>query len=228
VSGAERRTLSRSVSLVALIGLAIASALSCGDLTSDLITRSGPADGSCVTAADCPVERSRCDTVSGSCVECLARSECQSGQACSPAGSCISSCDGAPPCPATEPYCAPDSGLCRGCERDTECTGATPRCEIANGRCVECLTIDDCGGEYPLCDTARGRCVECLTAAHCDEANELCSEALGECALPCDVDADCDFDEVCDGLLGFCVDCAEDDDCPVGQACRSSSCVVLP
>lgn len=94
----------------------------------------------------------------------------------------------------------------------------------------ECASNDDCAdAARRLCHPERGVCVECVTDGHCDEVGERCSDELGECSIPCDADTPCpqgdvDEDSICDTVIGFCVECRVDGDCPGDQLCRRSEC----
>ena len=195
---------------------------SCGDTTSDLITRPEDAAPDCEGDADCDASLPRCDTESGVCRGCLEASHCDTGQICVlPIGSCADPCS-AGDCPTTNPICDLASGLCRGCAGDTECPEASPVCDASNGRCLECASSEGCDGETPFCDG--GRCVECLEPGHCREQGEGCSP-MGQCAVPCDDSNTCSLfdDPICDAS-GYCVECLSPADCEDDETCVQNEC----
>jgi hypothetical protein len=111
--------------------------VSCGDATSDVITRRAGAcrdNGGC-THPDTPI----CDEVAGVCVECISDGHCNViGERCS---NVLREC--AVPC-TTSDECPSDDRICDG----------------AVGFCVECMTDEDCGLHQPYC-----RDSECKTSS---------------------------------------------------------------
>lgn len=222
---------------------------SCGDTTSDLITRPGDAARDCENDADCDASLPRCqdghcvadepaaacesseqcddataycDTGSGVCRGCLEAAHCDAGQICVlPIGSCADPCS-IGDCPTTNPVCDLTTGLCTGCTSDAECPEALPVCDESNGRCVECASSEDCDGEEPFCDA--GRCVECLEPGHCQEQGEGCSP-MGQCAVPCEDSSSCSLfdDPICDAS-GYCVECLSAVDCEDDETCVRNEC----
>lgn len=205
--------------------LVLFSVGSCGDTTSDLITRPEDAPTGCESSEQCEAPTPRCDTGSGVCRGCLETSHCDNGQICVlPIGSCADPCRTGD-CPTMNPVCDQTSGLCRGCASNAECPGVSPVCDASSGRCVECASSEDCGGEEPFCDG--GRCVECLEPGHCQEQGEGCSP-MGQCAVPCDDSSTCSLfdDPICDAS-GYCVECLSPADCEDDQTCVLSECEEL-
>ncbi|TAK19152.1 MAG: hypothetical protein EPO40_35125 [Myxococcaceae bacterium] len=113
--------------------------------------------------------------------------------------------------PVTEDLGTPavDAGRCRA---NIDCTGTpTPVCDSASGRCVQCM----------LGDTAH----PCARGSYCTSANT--------CARGCASDLDCVG--LADGgpplscnVAHECTApaCRLDDDCPLGNVCRSGRCAV--
>lgn len=195
---------------------------SCGDTTSDLITRAEPEAQECESDTGCDGATPHCDTGSGVCRGCLEAAHCSTGQICVlPIGSCAEPCSTGD-CPTANPICDSMSGLCRGCASDVECPEASPVCDTSNGRCVECASSEACDGEEPFCDG--GRCVECLESGHCREQGEGCSP-MGQCAVPCDDSTSCSLfdDPICD-VSGYCVECLSPADCDDGETCVQNEC----
>jgi hypothetical protein len=103
--------------------------------------------------------------------------------------------------------CLPNSKVCMGdtpmvCSADGKgptpmpCAGATPKCN--NGKCVQCTADADCA---PM---------ECRVAS-CNMGTGMCAYAN---ALP---KSKC-MTGVC-SLLGNCVECVDDENCPPSKAC---------
>ena len=114
------------------------------------------------------------------------------------AGSSSADCDGGGSCPSDRPFCT-------------------------NGACVECRLDDDCPGATPVC--ALGACVTCTADRGCPEG-QACNVVLTSCAATCAGPSDCmgalgqcEFNE------GYCVECLEDAQCPMGNrpACDTAS-----
>jgi hypothetical protein len=202
----------------ALGGFALAS---CGEVESDLITRKSITTQSCTIDADCLADHPRCDE-RGRCLQCLDKSDCAAGQACTlPSGTCVAGCPDTP-CSTEKPVCETSTGLCAACTEELDCPGM--HCDTATGRCVECFSTTDCTGEFRLCDTS-GRCVECTEQGHCG-SGEQCSPVLGRCATACTSTTICPADEPkCDLTIGVCVECEDNEDCDIGEECRRSECV---
>jgi len=165
-------------SLGALLGLALfgmAALSSCGDVTSELITRTDTGAGVCRSDADCA-----------------------DGEVCTlPAGSCVPACDETTVCPSTKPVCDEATRLCRGCTSGSECLDfsfETPYCQ--NGRCVECTDVGHCELPSELCSDVLGECaIPCADGGVCP-ADEVCDPMIGFC-VDCRNDADCDASELC-------------------------------
>jgi len=235
----------RSVSVCLLLATSYSFAAGCGDVTGDLIVRTGPPPeaSACSGDGDCAAPNVRCELTSGACVECLDNSHCGADERCAlPANVCVARCVGPESCSGNTPTCELATGLCRACSDDTECDITAPYCQ-ASGACVECLESahcssgdddddaddddDDDDDDDALFCNAAGRCVECLDDGHCDDVSEQCSTFLGECARPCSATVACgaDDDPICDEGIGFCVECRSDLECEEGEACRGSECV---
>ena len=85
--------------------------------------------------------------------------------------------------------------------------GVEPPEEIAPDICQPDCAAKDCGG-----DGCGGSCGECGEFAECN-VDGLCV------AVSCTSSKDCPGDLVCYKELGFCVECAADEDCGEGQLC---------
>jgi hypothetical protein len=124
-----------------------------GDAGTD--TASG---AECTSSANCAGMDKFCNTEQGRCVECLAASQCESGQGCAPDGSCQEVCGSDPECTSGSlPFCAPGFSVC-----------------------VECLGDADCDTEQPFCQPSLKRCVECLVDGHCESA-KTCDQSEFQC-----------------------------------------------
>ena len=208
--------------------LAHATAAGCGDVNGDITGRAADAPSGCRGDADCTPGAQRCELSSGTCVPCLASSDCADGRVCAvPANRCVPSCVGSDICSGSAPLCDAATGTCRACATALDCPDATPFC-LASGACAQCLDADDCNpaSDTPFCDVTAGRCVECVEDGHCDDVEESCNRVLGECAEPCSPTRLCNGDDpICDPALGFCVECEADGDCEDEALCRGSECV---
>ncbi len=74
----------------------------------------GDAGGTCSQASQCAAPTPLCDTLAGTCVECLAD----------------------PDCPSARPHC--DQGACRACADDTECASAVCK---PDGACADASAV---------------------------------------------------------------------------------------
>jgi hypothetical protein len=99
----------------------------------------------------CPSATPQCQSATGLCVECLAKSDCSS---------------------ASKGFC--HQSACTGCADSGDCTGATPVCMSSTsstskaGQCVGCADSGDCSGNSPICDTTTTfTCQACTSDAQC-------------------------------------------------------------
>ena len=132
---------------LAVLALAHALTLGCGDVTSDLVTApshepspqgsldagAAATDGGswCTGNAECASsDRDLCDTERGRCVECVTDAHCDEiFERCHAAlGRCVVPCTGPGTCPWDEPICDAVLGACVECVADTDCMDSTEVC----------------------------------------------------------------------------------------------------
>jgi hypothetical protein len=97
---------------------------------------------------------------------------------------------------------------------------------------TKCTSDGECAGN-PLggyCDTVKGVCVQCKAGdpSTCQQGL-YCDPATSECKAGCDTPEDCDTgmdagNTACDPNTHKCVNCASDNDCPLGMICKSNAC----
>lgn len=109
--------------------------------------------------------KTKCEMMSGACVECLVDSEC----------------------PGTRPFC--DGNACIACSAKPAITCAMrepmlPVCDASKGDCVQCLTSANCPAEIPVCTPER-TCRKCQQHTEC-AASGVCL-LNGRCAAQTDV-----------------------------------------
>jgi hypothetical protein len=116
---------------------------------------------------------------------------------------------------------ATDADAARPCDLDNDCRDpALPRCLVATGRCVRCLPgRGDCG-RGQRCDPTTYTCTGACTAdtdCHSESPNDAgtSADAAGGEELPLR----------CDTERGVCIECAQDDECPVRSICAMGLCV---
>ncbi|MFT5431267.1 MAG: hypothetical protein ACI9OJ_001946, partial [Myxococcota bacterium] len=218
--------MQRAAGIIARATLCLMAAIACGTTDSDdgdssidvIITDTGPG---CAVDAHCSV--GVCDTLMGTCVDCLFDGQCGPGQQCTSDKTCE---------------------FAQACGLEVGCTSGV--CDAVAGYCVECLAETDCPPNVRC--TAR-ECTAyqpCTSSSHCDDG-EVCDVLLHECVQcaankdcaagnrclnsrcvvdqACGTDADCG-DQVCDLTAGSCADCVTGAGCPDAYHCVKSSCVV--
>lgn len=88
----------------------------------------------------------------------------------------------------------------------------------------KCSTHADCAGtpNKPKCDSTSGSCVACLPTEDECPAGSYCAGTT--CNAGCKVGgSDCTAPLSCDATTHQCLGCAQDDDCPLGQICNTST-----
>lgn len=116
-----------------------------------------PASGTCVecvAGTDCPAERGICHTAH--CGGCLTRSDCMTQRdlpICRADGRCVA-CDTGADCPTASPFCS-DEGACVECHADADCSQDTPAC--VSGTCTSCATAT-CTADQKLGELIAAAC----------------------------------------------------------------------
>ena len=152
--------------------------------------------GTCAgcTAKSCSPFGAVCDPASGACVECVTTADCGGGRVCDvPSHSCTRTCSSATPCRGGF-TCDPASGTCVECTRDADCRGG--RCEPGTHVCVECLTAGDCRAPTPICDPVHTCTLTCTTEAQCAPFRAHCDLSVGRC-FECYRNDQCNSGEFC-------------------------------
>src|SRR5581483_6388440 len=125
----------------------------------------------CRSDRDCP--GAVCDRSRGVCTECLAASDCPSGDVCQ-TGHCVA---------------------VTHCTSSRMCTNQV--CNTALGYCVDCVTDVDCNTGL-VC--RRSSCVmpprPCRSSRECNDLNQVCDAAHGHC-VDCEGDNDCTMGQYC-------------------------------
>jgi hypothetical protein len=141
----------------------------------------------------------------------------------------------------------PDAGTTMSvggaCTSDKDCTASKQLCDKARSICVDCLDNSTCQAQQTcekskcvsftpcnnsldcmtgaVCDKDKMRCVECIMTGDC-KTGETCAD--GSCRASCTSDKDCRAaGQLCAPMLGYCVACLTDADCP-GGLCDKSQC----
>jgi hypothetical protein len=146
----------------------------------------------CLARADCDAPKPACDTSAHACVECLADTDC-----------------------ATQ-HCLEPMTKCVECEADGDCkTAASGHCG-SNNSCVRCTSQDQCNHlvDTLACDTASGTCVECVDDSTCGDSS--CIRAQHVCST------------VKRGSLGVCAECQADTQCGTNLKCVALTFASLP
>jgi hypothetical protein len=174
-----------------------------------------------------------CTGTPGSCVACLADTDCKSAAAplCE-SNQCVA-CDGVANansrCQAKQAGACASAGAlkgrCAACDpKDgTGCTGST-QCDPGTATCVGCVDDSGCSGTNDKCDTSTHTCVDCTAAGGCADtpATPIC-DVLNNTCKQCTVDAECKAGAGTAGPLctgtGTCVadaTCSGNGDCTDG------------
>lgn len=149
--------------------------------------------------------QSRCDVMSGECVDHEQRVECAAQGATCVAGSCVGACVGvtcdsppAPRCMGTVAVtsgngtCNPDTAMCRYTETMMDCADDSKVC--ANGQCVPDLCANvTCAQPPDVCDMNRARVYSDVGV--CNAADGSCDysgvETVTDCGVETCIEAAC-------------------------------------
>lgn len=206
-------------------------------------------EGYCERHPDCADKGAQiyCDTLEHQCVECMQDYHCEMGASCGANNYCVRekevTCSADVECLGVtvkgECYIPPGyaSGFCVDCKKDTDCgegylCNSNYKCEVktpcdSDEACEDMPGMNQC---FMLNGTSSGYCVSCLTGADCPNGKQ-CNENH-QCEIvtnpkQCMNNADCADDylgrttcHILPGkVIGQCVQCAGDSDCPIGQDC---------
>jgi|SRR5579885_609559 len=105
-----------------------------------IFTRRSTSTVKCTSDSNCSGATPKCNTSTGTCVGCLANSDCPSGKVCTNGNNCVN----------------------KTCQSNSDCSGSTPICNTGNGLCVQCLQASDCSVSGSTCN-ANGQCVSPCT-----------------------------------------------------------------
>jgi len=97
----------------------------------------------CKQSADCR-HNGVCDTATGTCVECLASSDCGTQKCDTMTHTCVD-CLVNIDCPMSAPNCSTGHTCGQMCTKSTDCPVDQPACQTSTHSCVECLVNMDCG-----------------------------------------------------------------------------------
>lgn len=135
----------------------------------------------CVADDQCSGDRPRCDLAIGRCVACGLDADCKSGEKCERSTRrCARDCNADAACPSDTPVCDLARGICVACT-PTSAACATDRFCDVGGRCAECASDTHCTGEKRRCDPLAGACVACLVSSDCPASAPHCDPAKLEC-----------------------------------------------
>ena len=189
----------------------------------------------------------------GACADCSSNVHCTNGAlpVCTSSGTCVQ-CVANSDCSGATPICGAGNA-CRACGNDGECsarngagllmldkcdTGVALLTGVSDGACADCSSNGDCSNpSYPVC-ASNGVCVGgCLVNSDCSGAAPICS---ANTCRGCASNAECQaihgsgllvLDKCDNGVPllsgvanGACADCAADADCtnPALPACNSN------
>ncbi len=175
----------------------------------------------CHSDRECPGRV--CDRGRLVCVDCLAASDCPSGQVCQ-ASRCVTvtHCTSSRMCPGQ--LCDTALGFCVDCVGDTDC----PMGQVCRtSSCVMpprmCRSSRECTDINQVCDTAHGQCVDCVGDNDC-AAGQYCRGdytcQVQACAPNSTRCADGTHAQTCSARGSEYVSIA----CSSGQSCRGDHC----
>ncbi len=171
----------------------------------------------------------------GLCVEaCVDNGDCANNSTCVDSV-CALGCAGDDANCGFGQVCGPNDRCAQRCNNDDNC----PTDFVCDaGACVPgdhpaCVVDDDCGGNFsptPFCSA--GVCVGCNEDVDCDRFGDFGLTCFDDhtCRSPCNDDGTCPRGPtggVCLTGGDSCVDCNDDVDCGVGEACANNVCVVV-
>jgi hypothetical protein len=129
----------------------------------------------------------RCDSsgqTANRCVDCLADSDCASGQQCEQQTHlCVTTCnrDRDPSCQDLGLECNLRHGYCAACQQDRDCPSHL-HCIPGHARCAQCVVDSDCDVEPGgLCDPVLFLCVECRDSLDCPSSGAVCDPWTHRC-----------------------------------------------
>jgi hypothetical protein len=183
---------------------------------------------------------------SGSCVACLANTDCTSGgspacrltdDTCQPCNDTTVTNNGANPnagCAGRTGFLFCNGGSCVNCLLSTQCPNSAPIC-TSNTCGANCTGDSDCTGRAGAthCDTVGpnpGQCVECAASSQCPNSKPICTGDA--CAASCTSDNDCTgrtgathCDTSGGAKNGQCVECTASSQCPnSAPICTADAC----
>jgi hypothetical protein len=129
-----------------------------------------PAPTTCRSSRECSAAGLVCDTVSMTCVDCVADTDCLDGTSACIANTCraIMTCHSSRECPGL--VCDTALGRCVDCVADLDCPSGQ-RCETS--ACVTppmtCTSDRQCSGNNQVCDLVRSICVDCVRDTDCTD-----------------------------------------------------------
>jgi len=201
----------------------------------------------CYYNSDCYGNRPYCR--SGSCVECIADSDCHGTGGCGPYCS-IGYCRYGQTCSGLTPYCLNgktcvqclatsdcrtdkycdsncNSNACSRPAKDCTVNVVEKKCNSTTALCVQCISDSDCGGSTPYCFA--NTCVQCIESKHCRKDEDCTASCQSDhtCASGAPV-VNCALTNAslphCEINTATCVECVLDSQCPSFQPfCKGAS-----
>ncbi|HVW30681.1 MAG TPA: hypothetical protein VHC69_35235 [Polyangiaceae bacterium] len=169
-----------------------------------------------------------CTGSPGSCVECLADTDCTDPAAplCE-SNQCVA-CDSAANantrCQAKQAGACASAGAregrCSDCDPsdNTGCTG-TNQCDPTSAACVDCVNDAACSGKNDKCDTTTNKCVDCTPSGGCSDTPSTPICDMNSC-IACQADAECKvFPGTAGPLCGLTGECGPDSSCGSNGDC---------
>jgi hypothetical protein len=214
-------------------GICIGTARRCEDgVACNGLSECDEASDRCSAGQSPCSANTRCNTNTGTCVECLTAADCSNGLAgtrsqCTD-NTCSYVCDGQlgfKNCGGNR--CVPQNGCCG----DNEC-GPCSSCS-ANDTCMPLTAgqADRCPGAQEVCDTQQ-RCIDQRSLGQsCDQANQRCAQGTclqgtccpGGCSQGCRSDGTCDCAMPAVFQAGSCR-LADESECATDSDCLSDKC----
>lgn len=137
----------------------------------------------CGTSSQCVNPTPFCSPSLARCVECINSANCSSGEACGPAGTCITGCTTESQCASYSltPHCDLSFDACVQCVTDSNCTSSDDSLCV-EGHCRECRNDGDCAtkDDKHFCELGSHECRQCLVDGHC-QPGQYCSPTDYQC-----------------------------------------------
>ena len=142
----------------------------------------------CMADTDCADDAKVCQFSSRTCIECRTSPDCkQDGlRACdTQTNTCVECVDGTSPngCQPERPACQMQK--CVECTSDTNCPPSKSRCITEETRCVQCKQNPDCqrlDPKKPVCFVDDNTCVQCNADSDCKDPNAShCNPSTHSC-----------------------------------------------